>query len=103
MSIEIPEPDMDMLRRVYDFGGLLVYRVAYFDPVQFRVTNGRVTFSEEAAQEELEGLKRAGFTAGMEAFMVKFDGAFSKRPNVVIEGPEQAQLANGPARMEGSA
>ncbi len=23
-------------------------------------------------------------------------------PNVAIEGPEQAQLANGPARMEGS-
>lgn len=25
------------------------------------------------------------------------------RSNVAIEGPEQAQLANGPARMEGSA
>jgi hypothetical protein len=23
-----------------------------------------------------------------------------KTPNVAIEGPEQAQLANGPARME---
>lgn len=80
MCLEIPEPDMDMLRRLYDFGGLQVYRVAYFDPVLFKVTNGRVTFSEETAQTELEGLKRAGFTAGMESFIVKFDGAFSKRP-----------------------
>ncbi len=28
--------------------------------------------------------------------------AFVEWPNVAIEGPEQAQLANGPARMEGS-
>jgi len=26
---------------------------------------------------------------------------FHMTPNVAIEGPEQAQLANGPARMEG--
>ena len=81
MSIETPDLDIETLRRLYDFGGLLVYRVVYFDPVLFRVTNGRVTFSEEAAKAELEGLKRAGFMAGIESFMVKFDGAFSKRPN----------------------
>ena len=86
MSIERPEPDMEVLRKLYDFGGLLVYRVAYFDPVMFRVANGRVTFSEETAQAELDGLKRAGFTAGMESFMVKFDGAFSKRPNAKLTG-----------------
>lgn len=86
MSIEIPEPDMDVLRRLYDFGGLLVYRVAYFDPALFKVTNVCVTFSEEAAKEELERLKRSGFTAGMESFMVKFDGAFSNRPNVKLRG-----------------
>ena len=27
----------------------------------------------------------------------------AETPNVAIEGPEQAQLANGPARMDGSA
>ena len=96
MSIEIPEPDMEMLRRLYDFGGLLVYRVAYFDPALFKVTNGRVTFSEEAAKAELEGLKRAGFTAGMESFMVKFDGAFSKRPNAALSGPHDKQDGGGP-------
>lgn len=85
MSIEIPEPDMEVLRKLYDFGGLMVYRVAYFDPVMFKVTNGRVTFNEETAKEELEGLKRAGFTAGMESFMVHFDGAF-KRPNANVTG-----------------
>ena len=95
MSIEIPEPDMDTLRRLYDFGGLLVYRVVYFDPMLFRVANGRVTFSEEAAQAELDGLKRAGFTAGMESFMVKFDGAFSKRHNVEFSGAQRSGASAG--------
>lgn len=76
----LPEMDVDVMRSLYDFGGLLVYRVAYFDPILFKVTNVLVTFSEEAAQEKLDGLKRAGFTVGMESFMVKFDGAFSKSP-----------------------
>jgi hypothetical protein len=80
MSIEIPEPDMEVLRRLYYFGGLLVYRVAYFDPVVFKVVNGRVTLNEETAKAELARRTKAGFTAGMESFMVYFDGAF-KRPN----------------------
>lgn len=95
MSIEIPEPDMDMLRRLYDFGGLLVYQVSYFDPLMFQVVKGRTTFSEEVAKAELEHLKRTGFTAGMEQFMVKFDGAFSKTPNQKFSGAEASAATHG--------
>lgn len=81
MSIKTPELNIDVLRQLYEFGGLLVYRVVYFDPVLFKVTNVIDTFSEETAKAEIERLKSVGFTAGMESFLVKFDGAFSKRPN----------------------
>lgn len=73
------ELDFDVMRKLYDFGGLNVYRVTYFDPILFKVTSGYFTFNEETAQAEIDRLKRAGFTAGMESFIVKFDGAFAKR------------------------
>lgn len=76
---EAPELNADVMRKLYEFGGLLMYCVEYFDPVLFKVMNRRFTFSEEAAQAELDWLKQAGFAAGMESFIVKFDGAFSKR------------------------
>ena len=51
-------------------------------------------------------VKGAGpFLYGWRDFEKDFDRlhiASTERPNVAIEGPEQAQLANGPARMEGS-
>jgi hypothetical protein len=76
----IPEPDMDILKRLYDFGGMLVYQVSYFDPMLFQVIKGTPTFSEDMAKAELGRLQRDGFAAGITSFMVKFDGAFSKKP-----------------------
>lgn len=81
MDADRPEPDMDMLRRLYDFGGLMVYRVVRFDPARFEIVKGKATFSEEAAQAEFDELTHAGFTATIESFIVKFNGAFSKKPN----------------------
>jgi hypothetical protein len=94
MSIEIPEPDMEVLRKLYYFGGLLVYRAAYFDPGVFKVVNGRPTFNEETAKAELALRTKEGFTAGMESFMVYFDGAFLK-PNAELKGRGSA-VAEGP-------
>ena len=81
-SMSLPELDIEMMRRLYDFGGLLAYRVSYFDPVSFSVAHLPATFQESAATAQLERLKRDGFTAGMVEFLVKFDGAYSKTPNV---------------------
>lgn len=74
------ELDVEMIRKLYAFGGLIVYRVSYFDAVLFSVETRRVTFSQEAAKAELERLKLAGFTAEIESFLVGFDGAFSIAP-----------------------
>lgn len=72
------EPNIEILKNLYEFGGLLAYRVKYCDPIIFQVVHGRATFNEETAKNELDALKRAGFAAGIESFMVHFDGAFKK-------------------------
>ena len=78
-SGELPELDIAVMRRLYAFGGLLVYRVTYFDPVLFQIKSGKATFSEESAKKEMDGLRRSGFNSTLESFMVKFDGAFMVR------------------------
>jgi hypothetical protein len=76
--VNMPQPNIDMLRKLYDFGGLLVYRVLYFDQIGFRSLQVRCTFSEAAADEEAAMLRRNGFQAWIETFMVNFDGAFAE-------------------------
>ena len=82
----LPELDMEIMRRLYDFGGLLAYRVSYFDPLRFEVVHMPATFHQPTAEAALEAKKRDGFTAGVAEFLVKFDGAFSKTPNVELSG-----------------
>ncbi len=74
----MPQLNIDLLRKLYEFGGLLVYRVLYFDQIGFRASQVRCTFSESAADEEVAKLRRQGFQAKIETFMVHFDGAFAE-------------------------
>lgn len=75
-----PELNMEVMQKLYEFGGLAVYRVSYFDPVIFKIVTRKPTFNEDAAKEELNQLSKAGFPASLETFMVNFDGAFAIRP-----------------------
>lgn len=65
-----------MLKRLYAFGALMVYRVSYFDPVMFRTINLPQTFSEERAKETAESHRRSGFAVSVSWELVRFDGAF---------------------------
>ena len=58
---------------------------------------GTVTVSLRMTEAQRDKLALLG---GAEWVRQRIDKA--KAPNGAIEGPEQAQLANGPARMEGS-
>lgn len=73
--------DVVMIKRLYKFGGLMAYRVTYFDPLQFKTVDMPTTFSEEVANEQLAEKKRYKFTAALEQFIIKFDGAFAVMPN----------------------
>lgn len=73
------ELDIDVMQNLYGFGGLIAYRVVYFDPSTLSVKCDCITFDEETAQNTLKMLKDVCRSAGIESFMVKFDGAFSKK------------------------
>ncbi len=73
--------DVAIMKRLYNFGGLMAYRVTYFDPLQFKTVDMPATFSEELANEQLAEKKRYKFTAGLAQFIIKFDGAFAVMPN----------------------
>jgi hypothetical protein len=74
----MPQPNIDALRKLYDLGSMPVYRVLYFDQIGFRASPVRCTFSESAADEEVAKLRKQGFQARVETFMVHFDGAFAE-------------------------
>ena len=53
-------------------------------------------FPEDGESLDCKSARMARLTAA------NIEREIAERHNVAIEGPEQAQLANGPARMEGS-
>jgi hypothetical protein len=78
MDNDAPELDEEVMRKLYAFGGLLAYRVSYFDPMRFEVAHLPMTFHKATAKAALAAKKRDGFTAGMAEFLVRFDGAYAK-------------------------
>jgi hypothetical protein len=76
------ELDLDVIKGLYEFGGLIAYKVIYFDPVIFKVVESCVTFDEKHAKETMKSLQDRGFTTGMDNFLVKFNNAFAKNESV---------------------
>lgn len=70
-----PKLDLNVIQRLYDFGGLMVHRVSYFDPTKFEVVSLPPTFSEEHAKALAESYR--SFDVSTVSELVKFDGAFS--------------------------
>jgi hypothetical protein len=73
------ELDIELMKKLYEFGGLLAYKVIYFDSVVFKVVTHCITFDESYAKNQQEMLQLAGHTVGREELMVKFDNAFLKK------------------------
>jgi len=74
-----PELDIDAMRRLYEFGGLQVYEVIWFDPLTFMPTADVATFSEEFARERYASITSRGTLAKIDCRLVKFNGAFAKK------------------------
>lgn len=72
-----PELNTEVMQKLYEFGGLIVYEVNYFDKVAFKTVLALRTFSQERALEEEKKLS-ADFTVAVSSYLVGFDGAFKK-------------------------
>lgn len=68
-------PDIEWLRKMLDFGGIIAYRVVFFDPVSFQIVKLGMTFNEDFAKSELEERLKTARYAYIEETMVKFNGA----------------------------
>lgn len=69
--------DIDVMRKLYEFGGLLSYHVTYFDPVIFQTIETQPTFDEKVAKVTLQQCKEYGRPAKLVEKLIKFDGAFA--------------------------
>ena len=73
------ELDVDVMKKLYDFGGLLAYHIMYLDTVTFTLKQwGEMTFNEERAKSICDGLVRNGFKVELFRQMVHFDGKWAK-------------------------
>lgn len=73
------ELDVEVMRRLYEFGGLQVYTVTWFDPLTFATEVVVVTFSEEFARARYASIKDTGAIVRLDIVTVKFNGAFAKK------------------------
>ena len=72
--------NVDVMKKLYEFGGLIAYQVKYFDVISFSVKQyGDMTFCEEKARKICEGFARSGVKAEIFRHMVQFDGAFAEK------------------------
>ena len=70
--------DVDMMRRLYEFGTLMAYRADYIDPLTFEVRSDRITFNENRAKEQAAAHKTHGFAVQIKVLCIHFDGAFAE-------------------------
>jgi hypothetical protein len=70
--------DLEKIKQLYEFGGLMVYEVLWFDTVMKRNMTHRRTFCSKTAEKELEHLGRLGRDTWMVSYMVQFDDAYLK-------------------------
>lgn len=70
------ELDVELMKKLYEFGCLMAYRVEYFNKDTFKIEKLPMTFSEEMVKKEMSRLKREGFKSAYYEVFVNFDGAF---------------------------
>jgi hypothetical protein len=85
-----PTLDIEMMRKLYDFGEMLVYEVEYCDRLTMTVRVDLRTFNEGVARARCQALKNDGLTAAIATYFVAFDGAY----NVRIKPPLFEQLGD---------
>ena len=71
--------DIKVIKKLYDFGGLMSYQCVYFDRVSFTVRTLPPSFNENKVKKEVEVFKARGFEASYTSTMIEFNGAFKKR------------------------
>ena len=71
--------DIDLLRKLHEFGAMNIYRVVRFDPMMFRIVHENFTFDETKARTMAKHFADTGAPADVERYFVKFDGAFSQK------------------------
>lgn len=79
MTDKKPELDVEIIKRLYEFGGLMAYKVQYASPLDLSIVTTCVTFNEDFAKSDLVRLHSVGIAAVLFSSIVKFDGAFSKK------------------------
>ena len=80
--IKPAELDVELMKKLYEFGGLLSYKVMYFDTVSFSIRQaGEMTFNEDSAKALADSLIRNGFKVEIFSQMVHFNGAWNKFEN----------------------
>lgn len=71
-----PQLDFEVIKNLYEFGGLYYYEVYVLDELFFKTVIDLRTFNEQAAIDKVEWIKSQGGKAAYQAVLVKFDGAF---------------------------
>jgi hypothetical protein len=71
--------DLDLMKKLYEFGGLLAFRVQWFDPLTWETKTKPMTFNEQVAKDLVAHLIAEGFKAAYFQEIVKFDGAFASK------------------------
>lgn len=75
--MEKPALDIEMMKRLYDWGGLFAYRVETLDPITWTTRTEAYTFNEEEAKSVMKRWQEQGIKARMFQYLIKFDGEFS--------------------------
>ena len=70
------KPNPEVMDRLYEFGGLLVYEVREYNELTHEISVIRRTFSEEMAKSLLP-MEMNRKDRWIVSYMVQFDGAFS--------------------------
>ena len=76
-----PQLDLEVIKRLYAFGGLYYYEVLRLDDLLFKTVVDLRTFNEQVAIDKVAWIKSQGGKAAYQAVLVKFDGAFCVNSN----------------------
>ena len=76
------ELNVELMKKLYEFGGLFAYQVMYLDTITFTIKQSdTMTFSEEKAKKICDGLTRNGIKAEVFRHLIHFDGAWNEPKN----------------------
>lgn len=76
------ELDIEVIRSLYEFGALKVYKVTFFDRLLFKIVDYCLTFDSDYAEGQYSYLKSIKYDARIETFYVNFHEAFMVKETV---------------------